>query len=94
MAEAMEEAKAEQEKLIAEARAEQLLRQDQLMVEIDASQANSEELRKANEKLCKNLQHLDQCSTTERGSSAQPRARQAIFACDHGCSRASKLQYT
>jgi len=58
----MGEAKTEQEKLIAEARAEQVLRQDQLMAEIDASRANSEELRKANEELCKNLQQLDQHS--------------------------------
>ena len=56
VAEAMTKAKVAQKKLIAEARAEQLLRQDQLMAEIDASQANNEELRKANEELCKNLQ--------------------------------------
>ena len=56
-----------------------MLRQDQLMAEIDASRANIEELRKANMELCKNLQQLDQHSTTERGSSAQPRARPKPF---------------
>jgi len=33
---------------MAEAQAEQLLRQDQLMAEIDVSRASNEELRKAN----------------------------------------------
>ena len=75
----MAEAKVEQEKLIAEAWAEQLLRQDQLMVEMDASRANNEELHKANEELRKNLQQLDQHSIVERGPSAQPRARPKPF---------------
>jgi len=66
----MAKAKDEQEKLIAEARDEQVLRQDQLMAEIDASQANSEELRKANEELRKSLQQCDQRSTRERGLNA------------------------
>jgi len=79
MAEAMKEAKADKEKLIAEAQAEQLLRQDQLMEEIDASRANIEEFHKANEELRKNLQQLDQRSTGERGSIVQPRARPKPF---------------
>ena len=47
-----------------EARVEQLVRQDQMMVEIDVSRASSEKLRKANEELCKNLQP-DERSTVE-----------------------------
>jgi len=54
--EAKAEAKAEQERLMAKAQAEQLLRQDQLIAEIDVSQANDEDLCKANEELRKNLQ--------------------------------------
>ena len=77
--EALATAKAEQEKLMAEARAEHLLRQDQLMVEIDVSQVSSEELRKTNEELRKNLQQLDECSTVERGPIALLRARPKPF---------------
>jgi len=35
------------------------------MAEINVSRASSEELCKANEELCKNLQQLDECSTVE-----------------------------
>jgi len=49
------------------------------MAEIDVSRENREELRKANEELRKNLQHLDQRSTAERGPSVQPRARPKPF---------------
>jgi len=62
-----------------EAQAEQLLRQNQLMAEIDASQAYSEELCKANEELRKNLQQLEQRSTVKRGPSVQPRGRPKPF---------------
>ena len=79
VAEAMTEAKDAEEKLIAGARVEQLLKQDQLMAEIDASQANNEELCKANEELCKNLQQLDQRTIAERGPSTQPRAHPKPF---------------
>jgi len=75
----MAKAKAKQEKLIAEARAEQVLRQDQLMAEIDVSRANSEELHKANEELRKSLQQLDQPSKRERGLNAPLRARPKPF---------------
>jgi len=50
VAKVMATIKAEQE-LMAEARAEQMLRKDQLMAEIDMSRASSEVLRKANEEL-------------------------------------------
>jgi len=62
-----QEAKTEQERLRAEASAEQVLLQDQFMVEIEASRAANEELRKTNKDLCKNLQQHDRHSTRERG---------------------------
>jgi len=40
----MEEAKVEHKKFIAEARAKQVLRKDQMIAEIDVSRSNSEEL--------------------------------------------------
>ena len=49
-----------------------MLRQDQLMAKIEASRANSEELRK-------NLHQLDQRYARERDLSAQPRARPKPF---------------
>ena len=48
---------------MAEVRTEQVLKQDQFMAEIDASQTSNEELRKANEELRKDLQQLGECST-------------------------------
>jgi len=45
---------------MAEVRVEQLLRQDQLMAEIDASRESNEELRMTNEELCKSLQQIDE----------------------------------
>jgi len=72
-------AKAEQKRLMVEARAEQLPRQDQLMAKIDLSRTSNEELCKANEELCRNLQQLDERSTGERGPIAQLRARPKPF---------------
>jgi len=62
-----QEVKVEQERLRAKARAEQVLLQNELMAEIDASRAANEELRKTNEDLCRNLQQRDRHSTRERG---------------------------
>jgi len=75
----MAKAKVELEKLIAEAQAEKVLMQDQLMAEIDASRAISEELRKINEDLRKSLQQRDQRSTRERGLNAPLRTRPIPF---------------
>ena len=61
--EAIATSKAKQERLMAEVRTEQVLKQDQFMAEIDASQTSNEELRKANEELRKDLQQLGECST-------------------------------
>ena len=47
--EAMTTSKAEQERFMAKVRAEQLLRQDQLIAEIDVSRASNDELRKTND---------------------------------------------
>jgi len=77
--EAITRSKAEQERLMAEVRVEQVLRQDQFMAEIDASRASNEELCKANEELCKDLQQLGERSTGERGLTTQPRARPRPF---------------
>jgi len=72
--EAMTTSRVEQERLMSEARAEQLLKQDQLMVEIDVSQARNEELCKTKEELCMSIQQLDERSTGERGPIVQLRA--------------------
>jgi len=77
--EAMAVPKVEHENLMAEARVEQLLRQDQLMAEIDVSRASNEELCKANEELHKNLQQLDEHSKGERDPIIQLRARPKPF---------------
>jgi len=63
--EAITTSRAEQERLMAEVRAEQVLRQDQFMAKMDASRASNEEVRKANEELRKNLQQLGERSTGE-----------------------------
>jgi len=75
----MTTSKVEQERLIAEARAEQLLRQDQLKEEIDASRASKDELRKTNEELCRSLQNLDEHSARERDPIFQLWARPKPF---------------
>jgi len=49
------------------------------MTNIDASRANSEELRKANKDLRKSLQQRDQCSTRERGLNVPLRTRPKPF---------------
>ena len=53
--EAVAASRADQERLMEEVRAEQVLRQDQFK-ELDASRVSDEELRKANEELRKDLQ--------------------------------------
>jgi len=54
--EAMATSKVEQQRLMAEVRAEQLLGQDQLMEEINTSRASNDELHRTNEELCRSLQ--------------------------------------
>ena len=50
--------KGDQDRLMAEVRAEHVLRQEQFRAELDVSQASNEELRKANEELRRDLQRL------------------------------------
>ena len=76
---AMTTSRVEQERLMAKARAKQLLIQDQLMAKIDTSRASNDELRKANEELRRSLQQLDERSTGERGPIVQLRARPKPF---------------
>jgi len=60
---------------MAEPRVEQLLRQGQLMAEIDVSRVSNEELCKANEELHNNLQQLVERFAREGSLIAQLRAR-------------------
>ena len=69
----------DQERLMWEVRAEQVLRQDHFRAELDASQASNEELRKANEELHRDLQRLGERSTGERSPTIQARARPMPF---------------
>ena len=55
--------RADQERLLAEVRVEQTLRQDQFRVKSDASWTSNEELRKANEELRRDLQRLGEHAT-------------------------------
>ncbi|XP_068504611.1 uncharacterized protein [Phaseolus vulgaris] len=77
--EAVAASRADQERLMAEVRAEKVLRQYEFMVELDASRASNEELPKANEELRKDLQQLGERSIGERGPTIQTRARLKPF---------------
>jgi len=71
--------KADQESLLAEVRVEQALRQDQFMVELNASQTSNEELRRANEELRRDLQRLGERIAGERNPPILARARPMPF---------------
>ena len=80
--------KAESERLMAKVQAEQLLKQDQLMAEIDVSRASNDELRMTNEKLCRSLQQIGEHSAGERSPTTQLRAHP-----DHFRKRSWTLSY-
>jgi len=75
----MVKAKAEQKRLMTDARVGQILMQDQLMTEIDASRANNEELCKTNKDLRKSLQQYGQRFARERRLNALQRGRSKQF---------------
>ncbi|KAK7342360.1 hypothetical protein VNO80_25309 [Phaseolus coccineus] len=59
--------------------AKPLLRQDQFRVELDASRASNEKLRKANKELHRDLQRLGKRSAGKRSPPIQARARPMPF---------------
>jgi len=71
--------KADQDKLMAEVRVEQVHRQDQFKTELDASRVSNEELHKANEELRRDLQRLGERSMGEQSSTTEERARPMPF---------------
>ena len=70
--------KADQDRLMVEVRAEQVLRQNQFIVELDAL-ASNEELCKANEELRRDLQRLGERYMGERSPTTQERTRPMPF---------------
>jgi len=77
--EAVATSKADQVRLMVEVQAEQVLRQDQFILELDASRASNEELRKASEDLHRDLQWLGECCMGERCPMTEERARPMAF---------------
>jgi len=77
--ETVEASKDDQDRLMAEVQAEQVLTQDQFRLELDASRASNEEVRKANEELHRDLQWLGERSMGERSPTTQERARPMPF---------------
>jgi len=75
----MAKPKVEHERVIAKALAEQVLKQDQLMAEIDVSCANVEELHKTNKDLHKSLEQHEQRSAREQGLNTLLRAHPKPF---------------
>ena len=65
----------DQERLLAEVRAEQALTQDQFRVELDASRTSNEEICRANEELRRDLQRLGEYTVEERSPPIPSRAR-------------------
>jgi len=50
-----------------------------LQVEVAASRVDNAELRRANEELRRDLQHVGECTTDKRAPPAPPRARPMPF---------------
>jgi len=50
---------------MAEVQAEQAASQDRIQFDLAASRANNEELLRANEELCRDLQRMGECTTNE-----------------------------
>ena len=71
--------KADQERVFAEVRAEQALRQDQFRVELDASRTSNEELRRVNEELQRDLQRLGERAAGEQSPPIPIRAHLMPF---------------
>jgi len=71
--------KADQNRILAEVRAEQAASQDRFHVDLDASRTNNEELRRANEELRKDLQHVGERVAGEQTPPIPVRARPMPF---------------
>ena len=71
--------KADQERVLAEVRAEQAHRQDQFRVEFDTSRASTKELCRANEELWRDLQRLGERAAGEQSPPIPVRARPMSF---------------
>ena len=71
--------KADQDRTLAEVQVEQATNQDRFHVDLVASRANNEELRRANEELRRDLERMGERTTDERTPLIPIRARPMLF---------------
>jgi len=71
--------KADQDRILDEVQAEQAASQNRFQDDLATSRANNEELRRANEELCRDLQRMRERTTDERTPPITVRARPMPF---------------